>query len=69
MAIDYCDYSFDILKFLVDKEERQRLCDYIGITMTERSEKFLVHYLECHNESLLKKLYDPKVKRPIGKIS
>jgi hypothetical protein len=65
--LDYCDYSFDILKFLVDKKERQRLCDYLDITMTERSEKFLVHYLECHNESLLKKLYGPEVKRPIGK--
>ena len=67
--LDYCDYSFDILKFLVNKEERQRLCDYLGIEMTERSEKFLVHYLECHNESLLKKLYGPEVKRPVGKPS
>ena len=67
--LDYCDYSFDILNFLVDKQERQRLCDYIGITITERSEKFLVHYLECHDESLLKKLFNPNVKRPIGKTS
>jgi hypothetical protein len=67
--LDYCDYSFDILKFLVTKEERQRLCDYIGITMNERMEKFLVHYLECHPEKLLKKLYGPEVERPVGKPS
>ena len=65
--LDWCDYNFDILKFLVDKEERQRLCDYLGITINERMEEFLVHYLECHPEKLLKKLYGSEVERPIGK--
>ena len=66
--IDWCDYSFDILKFLVDKEERQRLCDYIGITMNKRMEEFLEYYIKAHEEWLLKKLYSDDVKRPTGVI-
>ena len=67
--LDWCDYSFDILKFLVDKEERIRLCNYIGITINERMEEFLEYYVKAHEEKLLKKLYNDDIKRPTGKIS
>jgi hypothetical protein len=67
--LNWCDYNFDILKFLVDKQERIRLCNYIGITINETMEEFVEYYVKCHEEKLLKKLYSDDIKRPLGVIN
>ena len=61
-------YINNLMTTIVDKEERQRLCDYIGITMNKRMEEFLEYYIKAHEEWLLKKLYSDDVKRPTGVI-
>ena len=51
--LDYCDYSFDFIKFMYDIKERRKLCDFLNTSITERSEKYLKHYIKC-SETLTK---------------
>jgi len=45
------DYSFDFLKFLQDKSEREKLCKFLKININSRMENYLKHYIECHGDS------------------
>ena len=42
------DYSFDFLKFLQDKKEREKLCHFLKININTRMENYLKHYIDCH---------------------
>jgi len=44
------DYFFDFLKFLRDKDEREKLCDFLKIDINPRMEAYLTHYVDCHGE-------------------
>tara|TARA_R110000851_G_scaffold63305_1_gene145006 strand:+ start:103 stop:720 length:618 start_codon:yes stop_codon:yes gene_type:complete len=42
------DYFFDFFKFLRDKSEREKLCDFLKIDINPRMEDYLTHYIDCH---------------------
>ena len=44
------DYFFDFIKFLQDKNERTRLCDFLNIKINKRMEDYLEHYIKCHGD-------------------
>lgn len=51
--IDYCDYSFDFINFLNYKKSRDKFCEFLGCSISLKSEEYLQHYLKC-NEKLTK---------------
>jgi hypothetical protein len=51
--IDYCDYSFDFIDFLNYKKSRDKFCEFLGSSISKKSEEYLQHYLKC-NEKLTK---------------
>jgi len=51
------DYFFDFFKFLRDKDERKKLCDFLKIDINPRMEDYLTHYIDCHG-----KLFDKLIK-------
>ena len=46
--IDYCDYSFDFIKFISSIKEREKLCNFLNTNITEKSEEYLKHYIKCN---------------------
>ncbi len=46
------DFYLDFLKFLYDKNERIKLCDFLKISVNSRMEQYLTHYLDCHGDFL-----------------
>jgi len=44
------DYSFDFLKFLQDKNERDKLCNFLNIKINSQMENYLEHYIDCHGD-------------------
>lgn len=44
------DYFFDFIKFLQDKNERKKLCDFLDIKINTRMENYLEHYIRCHGD-------------------
>ena len=48
--VEDADYSFNFLKFLRDKDEREKLCDFLKIDINPRMEAYLTHYIDCHGK-------------------
>ena len=48
LKIPGCDYYVDIMKFVHDKKERDKLCNFLHIKNNDMMEEFIDHYVPLH---------------------
>jgi hypothetical protein len=48
LKIKNCDYYFDLLKFVHDYKEREKLCKFLDIKINDTMEEFVKYYQKLH---------------------
>ena len=48
LKIPFCEYYVDIIEFVKNKEQRLKLCQYLGIDYNDTMEEFVLYYRKLH---------------------